>query len=95
MKPEIKQRIEQIKAGQVPDVYKKTKIGVVPLEWGIRQGGQIFAERNECHNANLQLLSITAEKRIIPRSDIDGKDTSSADKSKYKKYVLVILGITL
>ena len=92
MKPEIKQRIEQIKAGQVPDVYKKTKIGVVPLEWGIRQGGQIFAERNECHNANLQLLSITAEKGIIPRSDIDGKDTSSADKSKYKKICVGDIG---
>lgn len=92
MKPEIKQRIEQIKAGQVPDGYKRTKIGVVPLEWEIRQGGQIFAERNECHNANLQLLSITAEKGIIPRSDIDGKDTSSADKSKYKKICVGDIG---
>ena len=92
MKPEIKQRIEQIKAGQVPDGYKKTKIGVVPLEWEIRQGGEIFAERNECHNANLQLLSITAEKGIIPRSDIDGKDTSSADKSKYKKICVGDIG---
>ena len=33
MKLEIKQRIEQIKAGQVPEGYKRTKIGVVPKEW--------------------------------------------------------------
>ena len=33
MKSKIKQRIEQIKSGQVPDGYKKTKIGVVPKEW--------------------------------------------------------------
>lgn len=35
MKPEIKQRIEQIKAGQVPDGYKKTKIGIIPEEWSL------------------------------------------------------------
>ena len=35
MKLEIKQRIEQIKAGQVPDGYKSTKNGVIPAEWNI------------------------------------------------------------
>ena len=33
MKQEIKQRIEQIKNGEVPHGYKKTKIGIVPNEW--------------------------------------------------------------
>ena len=33
MKPEIKQRIEQIKGGQVPGGYKKTKEGIIPTEW--------------------------------------------------------------
>ena len=35
MKTEIKQRIEQIKKGQVPQGYKKTKIGIVPSEWEV------------------------------------------------------------
>ena len=33
MTPQIKQRIEQIRRGEVPDGYKKTKAGVIPNEW--------------------------------------------------------------
>lgn len=29
----IKQRIEQIQRGEVPEGYKKTKVGIVPIEW--------------------------------------------------------------
>ena len=33
MKKEIKQRIELIKNGQVPQGYKKTKVGIIPEDW--------------------------------------------------------------
>ena len=33
MKPDIKQRIEQIRQGEVPEGYKKTKAGIMPKEW--------------------------------------------------------------
>lgn len=33
MKQEIKQRIEQIKKGQVPKGYKKTEFGIFPCDW--------------------------------------------------------------
>ncbi len=33
MTPQIKQRIEQIKRGEVPEGYKKTRVGIVPNEW--------------------------------------------------------------
>ena len=33
MTPQIKQRIEQIRRGEVPEGYKKTKAGVIPNEW--------------------------------------------------------------
>lgn len=29
----VKQRIEQIRRGEVPEGYKKTKVGIVPIEW--------------------------------------------------------------
>ena len=45
MKPEIKQRIEQIKAGQVPDGYKRTKAGVVPVEWEEKRIGDVLTQR--------------------------------------------------
>lgn len=33
MTPQIKQRIEKIQRGEVPEGYKKTKAGVIPSEW--------------------------------------------------------------
>ena len=33
MKPEIIQRIKQIKNRQIPQGYKKTKVGIVPNDW--------------------------------------------------------------
>ncbi len=35
MTPEIKQRIDQIKKGEVPKGYQKTRFGIVPQEWDI------------------------------------------------------------
>lgn len=37
MKPEIKQRIEQIRRGEVPDGYKRSKLGIIPEQWCIQQ----------------------------------------------------------
>ena len=33
MTPEVKERIEQIRHGNVPEGYKKTKAGIVPTDW--------------------------------------------------------------
>ena len=33
MTPEVKERIEQIRHGNVPEGYKKTKSGIVPEDW--------------------------------------------------------------
>ena len=37
MREDIKERIELIKCGKVPDGYKKTKIGIIPKDWEIVQ----------------------------------------------------------
>ena len=37
MKEEIKQRIQLIKNGEVPQGYKKTKVGIVPIDWKIKK----------------------------------------------------------
>ena len=84
----IKTRIEEINSGKVPSEYKKTKVGIFPIEWEENTLGAIFKERKEVNCANLELLSITGEKGVIPRTEIEGKDNSSDDKSKYKKKIL-------
>ncbi|MBN2487666.1 MAG: restriction endonuclease subunit S [Methanosarcinaceae archaeon] len=35
MKPEIKERIERIRKGEVPEGYKATKVGIIPEEWDV------------------------------------------------------------
>lgn len=44
MTPEIKQRIDQIRRGEVPEGYKKTKVGVVPCEWEETTVGKCVSE---------------------------------------------------
>ena len=35
MRPEIKTRLAQIRAGEIPQGYKKTKLGIIPQEWEV------------------------------------------------------------
>jgi len=45
--------------------------------------GELFEERVERDRIDLPLLSITADRGVIPRDELSKKDTSSEDKSKY------------
>jgi len=47
--------------------------------------GDLFVERRETNNDHLPLLAITGKRGIILASEIDRKDSSNADKSKYKR----------
>ncbi len=33
MKQEIKERVEKIRKGEVPEGYKRTKVGIIPVDW--------------------------------------------------------------
>ena len=47
--------------------------------------GELFHERRETNCEYLPLLAITGKNGIIPASDIERKDSSSTDKSRYKR----------
>lgn len=51
--------------------------------WHERRMGDLFEERNETRHGHLPLLSITREEGVISRDDVERKDTSSEDKSRY------------
>ena len=51
--------------------------------------GDIYAERSQRGASDMVLLSVTINDGVIPRSEIEGKDNSSADKSNYK---VVLMG---
>ena len=52
MTPEVKERIEQIRHGNVPEGYEKTKAGILPSDWSICTFGECL-ERVE-HPVNVQ-----------------------------------------
>ena len=47
--------------------------------------GEKFKERKETGFEDLELLAITTANGVVRRTEIDIKDTSSEDKSKYKR----------
>ena len=87
MKDELKKRIEQINSGTIPKGYKKTKVGIVPWGWEVIKAKEVFSNiSNKKHNGDLEVLSSTQDKGIIPRSmlDIDIKYDKEST-SNYKK----------
>ena len=47
--------------------------------------GDAFEERSDVGCSDLPLLSITNDRGIIPRHELEKRDTSNPDKSKYKR----------
>lgn len=52
-------------------------------EWITQELSAMFSERIEKNCRDLQLLAITGTKGVVPRTELDLKDNSSEDKSKY------------
>ncbi len=46
---------------------------------------ELFTERNETNRTDLPLLSITNDRGVVPRTEIDRRDSSSEDKAAYKR----------
>ncbi|WP_407573050.1 restriction endonuclease subunit S [Deinococcus altitudinis] len=61
-------------------------------EWAVLVMGDLFEERREQGNIDLPLLSITRDRGIIPRNELEKKDTSNEDKSKYLKICINDIG---
>ena len=80
----VKQRIEQIRRGEVPEGYKKTKVGVVPCKWEETRFKKMFSRlsrKNKENNDNV--LTISAQYGLISQRDFFNKDIASDDKSNY------------
>ena len=71
MTPQVKQRIEQIRRGEVPEGYKRTKAGVAPVEWEEVRIGDVLTQRKtlQCVSVDAPLLSFTIEEGVIDPAD--------------------------
>ena len=61
-------------------------------EWGSERLGKLFYERKETNCETLEMLAITGTQGIIPRKELNLKDNSSEDKSKYLKICVGDIG---
>lgn len=81
MKPEIKQRIIQLNNGEIPNGYKKTSVGIVPIEWTEHTLGDIFKFKNginkekEAFGQGTPIVNYTDvwKKRGLKAEDIKGR----------------------
>lgn len=83
-------RIQQIKCGEVPKCYYKTKAGIMPKDW--LQNGEFMAKdifrsvSDKKHDCHYQVLSATQDKGIVPRNEIDiNIKYNKSNLSGYKK----------
>lgn len=84
MTPEIEKRIKAVQAGRVPAGYKKSKVGIVPKEWGEVRFHDMFSRvvrKNKEGNTNV--LTISAQYGLINQNDFFNKTVASDDKSNY------------
>ena len=84
-----KELLERYKKGVMQKIFSQEirftrPDGTAYPDWEEKRLGEVFAERSERENANFELLSVTMNSGVVKRSDIEGKDNSSADKSNYK-----------
>lgn len=89
MIPEVKQRIEQIQQGNMPEGYKKTSSGIAPVEWTDTCLGEIYTERKEPGNETLPLLMVSIHSGVsdgeVDEDDLPKKVKRIEDKSQYKR----------
>ena len=91
MTPEIKQRIEQIRRGEVPERYVKTALGLAPANWKRYTFRDIYTERKEPGDEKLPLLMVSIHSGVsdgeVDAAELPKQVKRIEDKSQYKKAV--------
>ena len=95
MNQTIRKRIEDIKNGVVPEGYKKTKAGIVPIEWEEKRIGDVLTQRKtlRCVSEDAPLLSFTIEEGVIePENKKSNKRDFLIKDINTKKFALTEVG---
>ena len=67
------------------DGLVQTLLANTKKHWSVFRLGELFRERTETNCPSLELLAITGDRGVIRRSELDKVDSSSEDKSKYRR----------
>ncbi|KAB2945094.1 MAG: type I restriction-modification system specificity subunit [Candidatus Methanoperedens nitroreducens] len=76
MKQEIRERIEKIRKGEVPEGYRKTKVGIIPGDWDVKKFGRLAKFKNGLNfikNNGKEIVKIIGvsgfQKNITPQNN--------------------------
>lgn len=84
MRDEIRERIEAVRRGEVPDGYTKTQIGILPKEWAVYPLSEISdVIADQAGEAELETMSISAGIGFVNQAQKFGKELSGKQYSKY------------
>lgn len=89
MTPEIKNRIEQIRRGEVPEGYKKTRAGIIPVEWQEKDLSDVLKKQTKknADNSVNNLLTNSATRGIIRQTEYFDKQIAN-DENKEGYYIV-------
>ena len=81
---QIKQRIEQIRRGEVPEGYKKTKVGAIPSEWIYDSLEKYLIQHHETSDYSDQYPVLTSSRKgIYLQSDYYNHEVASENNTGY------------
>ena len=99
MTPEVKNRIAQIRRGEVPEGYKRTNIGIMPSQWAKAQIKDI-CEINPCKDKNingevtfLSMADVSENGEILNQNRIDIKNIKNG-LTPFKRGDILVAKIT-
>lgn len=81
MTPEIKKRIEQIQHGEIPEGYKKTKAGILPVDWEAKNLSDVLKKQTKKNTdgAITNVLTNSATKGIINQTEYFDKQIANGE----------------
>lgn len=83
-KEEIKNRIDLINRGEVPEGYKKVHGYIIPNDWQITRFNKIFERITKKNDVGCKnVLTISAQYGLINQQEFFKKSIASADTSNY------------
>lgn len=83
-KAEIKNRIDLINRGEVPEGYKKVHGYIIPNDWQITRFNKIFERITKKNDVGCKnVLTISAQYGLINQQEFFKKSIASADTSNY------------
>ena len=84
MREEIRQRIEAIRRGEVPEGYKRLEGYTVPIEWEAVPFNSLFERSTRKNDTGCEnVLTVSAQMGLVSQREYYEKDIASEDKSGY------------